>query len=474
MANKQSFCSLGQKNCFINFLVVLFVSLTSYSQTSVASNSLKTFMASLLNDDENIKISELSKESAQNDANFAAQHYSLNAESSLSNPNVENFPDRSRPRWSLGTTNTLPLGFNLSYELSRNLNSSSAEQEQSMGIGLNVWPNLLGRLDNKNAAVSRHFEKSQTAEHEKLTLETCKEIQSTYATLLRDLLKLKIAKNKEEQSLTVFKQLRSKYNRKQIREIDFRGAEIDFASDQASHLQAEELVEKHIDRLEAFPAANKIAQELKLEIEKLNEEQTSSFLKKQLVLEAVNLAAPSWDSHPIIRSADENIEAYEAQHQARRLELSPKFDLSYARSEGDITSLVPKQNNYGATLSWNFWSPNKNSIASRAKIQNLKAKASKILVLRQLKQNWSTQNRAFMMQTQSLKLLENQSQSAQRQLKLALSDLNYGRISIESYLNFRTSYWHIRENIVNLQAEHFLTRNEILYLGAMKNELCLL
>ncbi len=437
------------------------------------THSLRAFVSSVVSEDDTFKISELETESTELDAKYASQHFSLNAEAELAKPTVQNFPDRSLPRWSLNSVNTLPYGLSLNYELSRNLDVSSPEQEQSFGIGLNLWPNFLGTVDRTKADSADHLWQSQKSSHEAAKLESCMNARQDYGDVLNLAAKQQLAQTKSKQSEKVFSQLREKFRRKQIREIDYRGAEVDLANTQVELLSTKENKQTKLNQLKPLGKAHDIAIKISKNLETMNSDALKRFIKAELIEENVFSPELSIETHPELRASQEARLAYETQSKEASSNLAPRFDLAFSRSEGDITSLVPSQHSFGATLSWNFWSPGKNSAASRARIAALKASASHRLKTRKIQEKLLNLKTRITTLRESIAIYESQQGSAQKQLTLASNDLNYGRMNIESYLNFRNSYWNIEERIINTYLQLFTAQNEFLYLSANSKTICL-
>ena len=437
--------------------------------------NFQTFLSSLVEADESLTISKIEQTASQESYRYAKQHYSLNTSTSLSKPDVENYPDRSRPRWSAQTSAALPYGLSLEYDYSRNLSQVSTEQEQSIGVNLNLWPNLLGRKDRSSESNTKYKTESKLLSHKNNYLEVCKAARLTYVNFLSTLIKKKFSETKTSQSKKVLSQLQKRYKQKQIREIDFRGAEIDYANTQSLRNNAYRRLQDHFNSLRSRPRAFASAKTLEKQFYALKPIARLDYFLNALNSTIASDPTPNSykpQEHPSTQSQVANQLAALEDYKIKKSTLQPTVDFRYTYSEGDVSSLTPQQKSYGIALSWDLWSPTQKSQLAQSRAQSLIANARKVIVTRQLEEDFRSALNQMESSKKNLTLFLAQRSSSKRQLFLASEDLRYGRMGIESYLNYRNAYWSIEEKIVEAQTKLYSSQSELLFLRGDSKALC--
>lgn len=412
-----------------------------------ATDFSEVLVMGLYEADEKLLDSELDWKSSEALASEGDKPYSVRAYSNAFQPDYEGFPDQSNFQYTVGAEGQLPYGLNLETEFSQRLQGDS-EPEIQINTTLNLWPNLVGRQDRKSAERVRLQETATRMRLSEQQGRVCLASYASYLDWVEAQSSYQVARDSFLLSEEVFRELRKQFQRKQIRELQFRSAEVDMEQARLDLAEAQLNLDKLTSDLQS-----RLAKEVNLTFPD-NFEKSSmqmSFDKLYGLFAVAGETPTGSNTAQLLQQATlRESEAADLAWDQKALAFGPQLSAFYRFKDGDFSSQVSRETSVGLSLEWRFWDSGHRAESISEEFAVKKRQLQLSALQRRQALELSTDNLSLIQKPARLQALEKQAQLQKKQLLLARQDLEFGRIDVDVYLGYRNAadaaeLKHIRE-----------------------------
>lgn len=418
-------------------------------QAENPSDFSQALVLALLQSDETLKESRLTWKSSEAISDEGSKPYSLRAYSNAFKPDYEGFADRSNFQYTLGAEGQLPYGLSLETEYTE-VFQEDAEPEVQINSSLNLWPNLVGRVDRMSASRVGLREGAARLRFQEQKARVCLASYASYLDWVQAQSAFQVSSESFRLSQEVFRELRKQFKRKQIRELEFRSAEVD-------------LEQARLDLAEAQLSLDQLSSELKSRISGNSElvfpqlfdrrKLQKDFERLYSFFEASSSLASAGQQRDSPSSEDTQLLPAQLQQQARRLEANaaelawkqeslafgPQLSAFYRYKDGDFGSLVSRETSVGVSVEWRFWDSGHRAQSVAESFEEKKRQLQMDALVRKQMLEEKIDKLSLEKKPARLAALRKQLQLQRDQLRLARQDLEFGRIAMDVYINYRNA-----------------------------------